>query len=204
MVDNSAIKLYNIDILKWSFIMEGTNQKITKSHKAVLDMVYTAMFSALICVCSLISVPIGEVPVTLQTFAMCLTGAMLGWKRGGMSVLIYVLLGAAGLPVFAEGKGGIGIITGATGGYIVGFIFTALIVGFAAEKFDKKLIPLAVSMVIGVAVCYALGTAWFMFVTKMDLLTSLGYCVIPFIIFDAIKIIFATIMVNRLSKIIKL
>lgn len=184
--------------------MEGTNQKITKSHKAVLDMVYTAMFSALICVCSLISVPIGEVPVTLQTFAMCLTGAMLGWKRGGMSVLIYVLLGSAGLPVFAEWKGGIGIITGATGGYIVGFIFTALIVGFAAEKFDKKLIPLAVSMVIGVAVCYALGTAWFMFVTKMDLLTSLGYCVIPFIIFDAIKIIFATIMVNRLSKIIKL
>ncbi len=188
--------------------MENTKTKeetaVSRSHKAVLDMVYTAIFSALICICSIISVPIGEVPISMQTFAMCVAGAMLGWKRGGTSVLVYILLGAIGLPVFAQGKGGIGILAGSTGGYIVGFIFTAIIVGIAAEKFQRKLIPLIISMIIGVAVCYALGTAWFMFVTKMDLMTSLGYCVIPFIWVDLAKITLATIIVNRLNTVIKL
>lgn len=182
-----------------------TNEtEVRRSHKTVLDIVYTAVFAALICICSIISVPIGEVPISMQTFAMCVAGAMLGWKRGGTSVIIYVLLGSIGLPVFAQGKGGIGIITGPTGGYIVGFILTAIIVGIAADIFDRKLIPLAISMVIGVAVCYALGTVWFMYVTKMDLMTSLGYCVIPFIWVDLAKIALATIIVNRLNKIIKL
>ena len=184
--------------------MSANTQDNKKAPTAVKDLVFTAMFTALIAVCSIISIPIGEVPVTLQTFAICLSAAMLGWKRGTISVILYILLGSAGLPVFAGFSGGIGILTGATGGYLIGFIFTALIVGFAADKFSRKLIPLVISMILGILVCYLFGTPWFMFVTKMDLGISLGYCVIPFLPFDAVKIVLATVIVNRLSKIVKL
>lgn len=181
---------------------EKTSER--KSRQSILDMVYTAMFTAIICVCSIISIDIGSVPITLQTFAVCVSAAMLGWKRGTISVVLYVLLGTAGLPVFAGFSGGIGVLTGGTGGYIIGFIFTALIVGFAADKFDRKLLPLVISMILGILVCYAFGTPWFMYVTKLDLGVSLGYCVIPFLPFDGIKIVLATVIVNRLSKIVKL
>ena len=189
--------------------MEGTNQKITKSHKAVLDMVYTAMFSALICVCSLISVPIGEVPVTLQTFAMCLTGAMLGWKRGVLCVAVYILLGMAGVPVFAEFSGGLRVLFGMTGGYIIGFLFTALIVGFMCDKLGRKLWVLIVSMILGLAVCYLFGTVWFMVVytqkvEPIGFVSALGICVVPYLLFDAAKIGAAAVLVNRLDKVIKL
>lgn len=185
--------------------METVKKNHHQSHQAVLDMVYTAMFAAFICVCStLLAVDIGKVPVTMQTFAVCLTAAMLGWKRGTMSVIVFILLGAVGLPVFANGSGGLEVLSGSTGGYIIGFVFTALIVGLTADKFDRKLIPLVLSMVVGILVCYAFGTPWFMFVTKMDFVTSLGYCVTPFLIFDAIKIVLATVIVNRLSKVVKL
>ncbi len=183
---------------------ENNNGSNRLKHKALLDMIYVALFAAVICVCSLISINIGEVPITLQTFAVCAAAAMLGWKRGTLSVIIYILLGAIGLPVFAGGSGGFGIIAGSTGGYIVGFIFTALIVGFVADKFNRKIIALVIAMVVGILVCYAFGTPWFMFVTNMDLVTSLGYCVIPFLIPDAVKIIVATVLVNRLNKIVKL
>ncbi len=184
---------------------EFTHENYHKSHKAILDMVYTAMFAAAICVCStLLSVDIGKVPVTMQTFAICLTAAMLGWKRGTMSVIVFILLGAIGLPVFANGSGGLEVLAGSTGGYIIGFIFTALIVGTVADKFDRKLVPLVISMAVGILVCYVFGTPWFMFVTKLDFVTSLGYCVTPFLIFDAIKIVLATVIVNRLSKVIRL
>ena len=175
-----------------------------KARKVVLDMVYTAMFTAIICVCSIISIPIGEVPITLQTLAICVAAAMLGLKRGVLSVVIYVLLGAVGIPVFAGMSGGIGVIMGPTGGYIIGFILTAAAVGFAADKFDRKLLPLIISMVAGVLLCYAVGTPWFMFVTKMDLLTSLGYCVFPFLLPDAFKIAIAAVISNRLNKLIRL
>lgn len=183
----------------------NTNEKKTpRSHKLLLDMVYIAMFAAIICVCSLISISIGLVPVTLQTFAVCTAAAMLGWKRGTISVAIYILLGAVGLPVFSGAKGGFGVLIGPTGGYIIGFLFTALIVGIAADKFERKAIPLAVSMVVGVLVCYAIGTAWFVVVAKTDFIAALGTCVIPFLIPDAVKIALAVLIANRLSKIVKL
>ena len=96
------------------------------------------------------------------------------------------------------------MIMGPTGGYLIGFILTAAAVGFAADKFDRKLLPLIISMVAGVLLCYAVGTPWFMFVTKMDLLTSLGYCVFPFLLPDAVKIAIAAVISNRLNKLIRL
>lgn len=183
--------------------MSNTNES-KKSRISVKDMAFVAMFSALIAVCSIISIPIGEVPITLQTFAVCLAAAMLGWKRGTLSVFIYVLLGAVGVPVFAGMSGGIGILAGPTGGYIIGFIPAALIIGLAADKWERKALPLTISMVVGVLVCYAIGTVWFMVVTGMGVGESLMLCVVPFLIPDGVKIALAMILSNRLSKVVTL
>lgn len=184
--------------------MSANSHDNNKPRTAVKDMVFTAMFAALIAVCSIISIPIGEVPVTLQTFAICLTAAMLGWKRGTLAVFIYILLGAIGVPVFAGMSGGIGILAGPTGGYIIGFILTSLIVGFAADPWARKALPLAIAMVAGVLACYVTGTIWFMVVTGMGLVESLMLCVVPFLLFDAAKIALAVLLSNRLSKVVNL
>ena len=184
--------------------MSANSHDNNKPRTAVKDMVFTAMFAALIAVCSIISIPIGEVPVTLQTFAVCLTAAMLGWKRGTLAVFIYILLGAIGVPVFAGMSGGIGILAGPTGGYIIGFILTSLIVGFAADRRGRKALPLAIAMVAGVLACYVTGTIWFMVVTGMGLVESLMLCVVPFLLFDAAKIALAVLLSNRLSKVVTL
>ena len=100
------------------------------------------------------------------------------------------------------------VILGSTGGYIIGFIFTALIVGFTSDKFKGKLVPLVISMVIGILVCYAFGTAWFAVVYNKNndpasLATILGWCVTPFLIPDAVKIVIAAILTNRLKRFVK-
>lgn len=176
----------------------------TRARSAVSDMIFTAMFAALIAVCSLISIPVGTVPVTLQTFAVCLAAAMLGFRRGTLSVLVYILLGAVGLPVFSGMKGGAGVLAGPTGGYIIGFILTAVTVGIAADRWGRRVFPLAVSMVIGVLLCYAVGTAWFVTVTGTDFVGALSLCVVPFLLPDALKIALAVLLANRLDKAVRL
>ena len=118
-------------------------------------------------------------------------------------MLCYILLGAVGAPVFSGFKGGIGALLGTTGGYIVGFLFTALIVGLAVEKFGRSLPVLIVSMVLGILVCYAFGTAWFMVVYArktgpIGLGTALGWCVFPYLLPDAVKIALASALTVRL------
>ncbi|MGN1457838.1 MAG: biotin transporter BioY [Acutalibacteraceae bacterium] len=190
---------------------EKSYSKPKNTKKSVLtDMVYVAVFAAIISVLAQISIPLGIiVPFTLQTLGVFIASAMLGWKRGTLSVILYVLLGVIGLPVFAGFSGGVSVLFGPTGGYIIGFIFTALAVGFMTDKLGRKLWVLAVSMVVGLLLCYIFGTAWFIILYNMqgkvmDLITALGYCVFPFLIADGLKIIVAAVLVNRLDKIIKL
>ena len=167
------------------------------------DIVYIGIFAALIAVCSWISIP-GPVPFTLQTFAVFLTVGLLGGKRGTLAVLVYILLGAVGLPVFSGFSGGLGALVGTTGGYIVGFLFSALLM-WAMEAFcGKSRLKLLLSMVLGLLVCYAVGTAWFMAVYlrttgPVSLMTVLGWCVIPFLIPDAVKILVALLLTDRLK-----
>ena len=113
-------------------------------------------------------------------------------------------LGAIGVPVFAGFSGGIGVLGGPTGGYIIGFLFTALIVGLMTDFLGRKLWVLAVSMVAGLAVCYLFGTIWFMIAMHTDFVAALLTCVVPFLLADAAKIVVATVLVNRLDKIVKL
>ena len=174
------------------------------NRRRTYDMAFIGVFTALIAVCSWISIPT-LVPFTLQTFAVFLAVSVLGGKRGTLAVVVYVLLGATGVPVFAEFTGGIDIILRNTGGYIIGFIFSALIMWLVESLFGRKIWVQGISMVIGLLACYAVGTAWFMFVYMRDsgavgLSTVLGWCVIPFIIPDAVKIALALMLSNILRR----
>lgn len=166
------------------------------------DIALIALFTALLAVCSWISVPTA-IPFTMQTFGVFLTIGLLGGKRGTAAILTYLLLGAVGLPVFSGFTGGIGHILGPTGGYIIGFILTALLMWLAEALMGKSLKVLAASMIAGLIICYAFGTAWFILVyTKntgeIGLMTALGWCVFPYIIPDVIKIILAVLLTRRL------
>lgn len=179
-----------------------SEENAKKKKFKTVDIVYIGLFAALIAVCAWISIPM-TVSFTLQTCAVCLTAGLLGWKRGTLTVIIYILLGMIGLPVFTGFKSGIAAVTGPTGGYIVGFIFTALIVGFAADKLGKKLWVNILFMAIGILVCYLFGTIWFMIAYKVTFASALTTCVVPFLIPDAVKIAVAAVLVNRLKKFVK-
>lgn len=166
------------------------------------DMVYIGIFTVLIAVCSWISIP-AAVPFTLQTFGVFMAVEVLGGKRGTMAVLVYILMGAVGIPVFAGFQGGIGVIFNTTGGYIVGFLCSALIVWAAESLFGKKPLVRLLSMAAGLIACYALGTIWFMVVYgrttgAVGLMTVLGWCVIPFIIPDLVKIGLAYVISRKI------
>ena len=175
----------------------------------VLDMVYIAIGAVLIVICSWINIPTA-VPFTLQTFAVFFILMLLGGERGTISILIYILLGAIGVPVFAGFSGGIGILLGNTGGYILGFVFIGLIYTLFTRVFKKKSIFIKIAaLVIGLAICYVFGTIWFMHVYLRDsgevgLLAVLGWCVFPFIIPDLIKMALAVVIAKRIEPVLRL
>lgn len=167
-------------------------------------IVAVSMAAALIIICSWISVPL-TIPVTLQTFAVFTAAGLLGPKKATSSVLVYILLGAVGLPVFHGFTGGFGILLGTTGGYIIGFLFASAAVGLLVKYLGRTVPRLIISMTAGLLICYFFGTVWFLFVYigsigPVSLLTVLSWCVFPFIIPDMLKISAAAVVVNRLSK----
>ena len=171
------------------------------------DMVYISIFTVIIAVCSWISVPM-TVPVTLQTFGVFAAVGILRGRRGTMSVMLYIHLGAVGLPVFSGFSGGIGRLTGNTGGYIVGFLFSALLMWGMEKLFGKSRMVLGISMVLGLLACYTVGTVWFMTVYaggtgSVGLMTVLGWCVFPFVIPDLLKIAAALLVSKRVAKAVK-
>ena len=164
--------------------------------------------AAVIAVCSCIQIPLA-VPITLQTFAVCAAAGLLGLKNGLLTVIVYILLGLIGVPVFSNFGAGPGVLFGITGGYIVGFIFTALIVGGAVKQFGRKIGVYVFSMILGVAVCYAFGTAWFMVWSANSgspatLGAALMSCVVPFILPDLVKIAAASVICSKLAKHIRM
>ena len=179
----------------------------TKRLRAV-DMAYIALFAALMAVCSWISIP-ATVPFTLQTFGVFLAVSVLGGRRGTLAVAVYLLMGTIGIPVFAGFQGGIGCLLGTTGGYLIGFLLSALVMWAMERLPGNRAWMLTLSMVAGLLVCYAFGTVWFMVVYAkkagaIGLMTALGWCVFPFVIPDLVKIALARIVTRRLSRAIRL
>ena len=179
-----------------------------KSKLSVRDMAYIALFAVMMAVCSWISIPY-VVPFTLQTFAVFLAVGVLGGRRGTMAVLVYLLMGAVGLTVFTGFSGGIGHLLGSTGGYIVGFVFTALVMWGMERIPGSRTVVLAVSMVLGLLVCYAFGTAWFLLVYArttgpVGVWTAVGWCVAPYVVPDLMKLALALVLRRRLRGAIRL
>ncbi|MGI5824408.1 MAG: biotin transporter BioY [Bacillota bacterium] len=182
-------------------------ENAVQNHNKARDLAYIGLFVALIAVCSWIAIPT-TVPFTLQTFAVFVSVGLLGGKRGTIAVLVYILIGAIGLPVYAGFQGGLGAVLGTTGGYLIGFIFTALVMWAMMHFLGDKTWVLIVSMVLGLLACYIIGTVWFMAVYTeasgaVAVGTVLGWCVIPFIIPDLVKIAVAVLVTKRLKKYVK-
>jgi biotin transport system substrate-specific component len=155
-------------------------------------MTTAALFAALMAILSQIAVPLPftPVPVTLQSLAVFLTGVILGSKRGAMAIVVYTLMGLVGLPVFAQGEAGLGVLLGPKGGYIFGFILAAFIIGRIVEK-TKELSYLKTlgSMVVGLIIFYATGWVQIKFVLDLSFKEAFFIGVAPFLPFDLIKIV---------------
>lgn len=164
----------------------------------------TAITAAILCIFSPFSLPIGAVPVSLATFAICLISCITPWKQSVAAVTIYILLGACGLPVFSGFTGGFQQIAGLTGGFIIGYIPCSFIVSFFINKYQDKKFVYPLSMIIGFFACYFMGTVWYSLQTDTDFIAALTVCVLPFIIGDTVKITVATtlgiMLKNRLKK----
>jgi biotin transport system substrate-specific component len=166
-------------------------------------MVFTALLAAIICVMAPFVIPIGPIPLSLATFAIYIAASVLNWKYGTLSVVLYVALGAVGLPVFSGLTGGIPKLIGPTGGFIFGYILLALITGLVVDRFGKHKWSYPVGMVLGTAVLYICGTAWIIVSLHYTLTAALMACVVPFLIGDAIKIILASVIAPMLRKVLK-
>lgn len=158
-------------------------------------MALIGVMAAVTCILGPLSlaIPVSPVPISLTNLAVYFAIYVLGMKRGTISYCIYLLLGLTGLPVFAAFTAGAGKLFGPTGGYLIGFIFMALICGFFIEKWEKKLYMHFIGMVLGTAVCYFFGTAWLAYTAHMGFAAALAAGVIPFIPGDLAKIIIAMI-----------
>ena len=175
---------------------------------SVRELTYIALFAVVITVCAWITIPYA-VPFTMQTFAVFAALGLLGGKCGTMAILVYILLGAVGLPVFSGFRGGFGVLLGQTGGYIIGFLASGLLYRLLEKRLGGRLWGKAVMMVMGLLVCYAFGTVWFMRVYTassgpVGLMTVLGWCVFPFILPDLLKLGLALLLTEELKKHVRL
>lgn len=180
-----------------------------KTKLRVLDLVYIALMAALLAICAWVTIPTPAVAFTLQTMGVFLALVTLGGKRGTLAVLVYILLGAVGVPVFSGFRGGLGALFGATGGYIFGFIFTALTYWLMTALLGEKLWVQILSLILGhFLLCYAVGTAWYLYVYVRDngamtLGAALMGCVVPFLLPDGLKLALAMLLGRRLRRFVK-
>lgn len=184
--------------------------KKTASRLQTRDLSLVALFTALTAVCAWIAVPVPApfVQFTMQTFAVFATLLILGGRRGTYAVTAYLFLGAVGAPVFSGFRGGLGVLLGTTGGYILGFVFQALLYWGVTARLGESLKIEAAASVLGLIVCYAFGTAWYLFFyartgEPVGLMTALGYCVFPFVLPDLVKLAMALLLARRVEKYIR-
>lgn len=166
------------------------------------SMLLCALFAAMTAVFSqiVLALPFTPVPINLATLAVILSGAVLGAKRGTVSQLVYVFLGAIGLPIFTKMAGGFMVLVGPTGGYLAGYILMAGLTGLLVEKLPQKPYVPPIAMLCGTAVLYTFGTAWYVILSKSAIPQALLLCVVPFLPGDALKIVVASLLTPKLRK----
>ena len=151
------------------------------------NMALMALFTALTCVLAPLSLPIGPVPISLTNLVLYLALYLLGTRRTALSFILYMLIGVVGLPVFSGFSGGLSKLAGPTGGYILGFLVMVLVAGPFVDRSGGHFLPDFAGMILGTALCYALGTAWFCVLSGMGVMPALATCVFPFIPLDLLK-----------------
>jgi len=182
----------------------------TVSRLRTRDLTLIAAFTALMAVCAWISIPVPKpfVQFTMQTFAVFAALLALGGRRGTYAITAYLLLGAVGAPVFSGFRGGLDVLLGTTGGYILGFFFTALLYWVLTDCLGESLqVKIGVGL-LGMVTCYAFGTAWYLILTiqtgsPMGLMTALSYCVFPFILPDLVKLALAVLLARRVERYVR-
>lgn len=178
-----------------------------KNYSKTACLLLSALFAALTAICSYISIPLPftPVPVNLATLSVFLAGGLLGWKYGTLSQIVYLVLGSAGVPVFHNFTGGLGILTGPTGGYIIGYVCAAFLVGLLCGSDSEKIfLPrIACAMIAGLFSCYFLGTVWFMLSSGTGAAAALAACVLPFLLGDGLKIAAGCILIKKLRPVLK-
>lgn len=168
------------------------------------ELVICSMFAAITAILAQIAIPLPftTVPLTMQVFAVTITGVILGAKKGFITQLIYILLGIIGVPVFAQMSGGIGVLLGYTGGFIVSFPLMVLVIGYVSDKYNS-IFSIILSMILALFITYTLGTFWYSVVAGVKFKEGLIVCVLPFVISDLIKVFLATIIGMKAKKEIK-
>ena len=161
-----------------------------------------ALMTAVTCVLAPFSIPVGPIPISLTTLVIYISVYLLGWKMASLSCFVYILIGMAGLPVFSGFSGGPGKLAGPTGGYIIGFIPMAVITGMMLSHAKSRIIQF-LAMLLGTAVCYVFGTAWFCVITDSGVAAAMSACVLPFIPGDIIKMAVSFIICPEIKKSLK-
>ena len=166
-------------------------------------MALCGLFTAILAVCAWISVPFGDSVITLQTFGIFLTLGLLGGKLGSLTVLVYLLLGAVGVPVFSAFRGGLGALLGTTGGYLFGFMLTSLVYWLITYRKDTPYLRLF-AMVFGLLLCYGCGSWWYLtrYLTSGSVTLGLVLlkCVVPYLLPDGIKLGLAWLLTGKLKR----
>jgi len=161
---------------------------------SIYKIALIGVMTAIICIIGPFSIPIGLVPISLTNLIILITVIILGWKMGTISCLIYLLIGYVGMPVFSGFRGGPDRLFGPTGGYLIGFVFLAIISGIFIDKFRGKIYMYVIGMLLGTVVLYAFGTVWFAYQQNLSFHAAAVICVIPFIPLDIVKIACAVII----------
>lgn len=168
----------------------------------IKKMALASLFAALIAVGAYIKIPIpfSPVPITLQVFFIFLAGAMLGARWGTLSVIVYLLLGIIGLPVFSGGTSGLGILLGPTGGYLIGFALAAFLIGILSEKKGTSSILLnAAFMLAGLCAIYVVGTSYLAYAANISIENAIKLGILPFLPADLLKVAIASVIVSKYS-----
>ncbi len=184
-----------------------TLMAITQKYNNTTYLILSAVFAALTAVCAWIAIPLPftPVPVVLATMVTSLAGGLLGPKYGSLSMIVYLLLGAVSIPVFAGFKAGLSVLAGPTGGYLIGYVTSAFLCGILLQKLAKNKLTwwsVFVAIIVGLASCYALGTAWFMISTGTGFAAAMMMCVVPFLVGDVLKTIAAAILIKKLRPLV--
>ena len=182
----------------------------TSSRLQTRDLTYIAVSTVLMAVCAWITIPLPKpfVQFTLQTFALFLTLLVLGGRRGFYAMVVYLLLGAVGAPVFSGSRGGVGVLLDTTGGYILGFAAAALVFWMVTALLGRSPAVSVAACVMALVVCYTFGTVWFLIVYTrttgpVSLTSALSWCVIPYILPDLVKLALAAAVARRVVPLLE-